>query len=409
MRHAHGALHTGPSGHRRPGVFSPLCSGDGRHRAGIRARPRGESGEGGAARASLSLHVSRVTPSLSTPSAEQPGRRERRGAALMGGSPPGRSLRRRTADSPARDKNFELRTSQMDIAPPGQSNSPLEGQSSKVYCQQEYKNNVHTHVLPSKQANCVPVLACLCLLTSSRFSPVRMRSIRNSASLERPKGAYPRLISNFGSTIAHKIPLCELLDEPLTSKLRHAPTPPSLLPADLEPWGGQKRWSGSPAIVDEVTAYLRSRDPDDDSAMTEEYRQRPSMWLSSPMHVDLAEGHYLSPRLRKHRSRAAASALPSDDNAAWLQFYGAAVARARAGGPSPRQASQTGSAVAVEDVVEDNVRSGRLALSQLQAAAGANRAFFLQKQVRRPVFDHVRAVRACSAHARLMPGLALEP
>jgi hypothetical protein len=236
-----------------------------------------------------------------------------------------------------------------------------------------------------------------------------MRSFRNSASLERPKGAYPRLISNFGSTIAHKIPLCELLDEPLTSKLRHAPTPPSLLPADLEPWGGQKRWSGSPATVDEVTAYLRSRDPDDDSAMTEEYRQRPSMWLSSPMHVDLAEGHYLSPRLRKHRSRAAASALPSDDNAAWLQFYGAAVARARAGGPSPRQASQTGSAVAVEDVVEDNVRSGRLALSQLQAAAGANRAFFLQKQVRRPVFDHVRAVRACSAHARLMPGLALEP
>ena len=236
-----------------------------------------------------------------------------------------------------------------------------------------------------------------------------MRSFRNSASLERPKGAYPRLISNFGSTIAHKIPLCELLDEPLTSKLRHAPTPPSLLPADLEPWGGQKRWSGSPATVDEVTAYLRSRDPDDDSAMTEEYRQRPSMWLSSPMHVDLAEGHYLSPRLRKHRSRAAASALPSDDNAAWLQFYGAAVARARAGGPSPRQASQTGSAVAAEDVVEDNVRSGRLALSQLQAAAGANRAFFLQKQVRRPVFDHVRAVRACSAHARLMPGLALEP
>jgi hypothetical protein len=243
--------------------------------------------------------------------------------------------------------------------------------------------------------------------TSSRYSPVRMRSFRNSASLERPKGAYPRLISNFGSTIAHKIPLCELLDEPLTSKLCHAPTPPSLLPADLEPWGGQKRWSGSPATVDEVTAYLRSRDPVDDSAMTEEYRQRPSMWLSSPMHVDLAEGHYLSPRLRKHRSRAAASALPSDDNAAWLQFYGAAVARARAGGPSPRQASQTGSAVAVEDVVEDNVRSGRLALSQLQAAAGANRAFFLQKQVRRPVFDHVRAVRACSAHARLMPGLAL--
>ena len=127
--------------------------------------------------------------------------------------------------------------------------------------------------------------------TSSRFSPV-MRSFRNSASLERPNGAYPRLISNFGSTIAHKIPLCELLDEPLTSKLCHAPTPPSLLPADLEPWGGQKRWSGSPAIVDEVTAYLRSRDPDDDSAMTEEYRQRPSMWLSSPMHVDLAEGHY---------------------------------------------------------------------------------------------------------------------
>ena len=42
-------------------------------------------------------------------SAEQPGRRERRGAALMGGRPPGLSLRRRTADSPARDKNCELR------------------------------------------------------------------------------------------------------------------------------------------------------------------------------------------------------------------------------------------------------------------------------------------------------------
>ena len=54
-------------------------------------------------------------------SAEQPGRRERRGAALMGGRPPGLSLRRRTADSPARDKNCELRTSKMDIAPPGQS------------------------------------------------------------------------------------------------------------------------------------------------------------------------------------------------------------------------------------------------------------------------------------------------
>jgi hypothetical protein len=303
-----------------------------------------------------------------------------------------------------------------DIAPPGQSNSPLEGQSSKVYCLQEYKSTcapvcpVCSVCVPAPPVSFYRPGVITFTHTSSRgFSPVRMRSFRNSASLERPKGAYPRLISNFGSTIAHKIPLCELLDEPLTSKLRHAPTPPSLLPADLEPWGGQKRWSGSPATVDEVTAYLRSRDPDDDSAMAEEYRQRPSMWLSSPMHVDLAEGHYLSPRLRKHRSRAAASALPSDDNAAWLQFYGAAVARARAGGPSPRQASRTGSAVAVEDVEEDNVRSGRLALSQLQAAAGANRAFFLQKQVRRPVFDHVRAVRACSAHARLMPGLALEP
>ena len=232
-----------------------------------------------------------------------------------------------------------------------------------------------------------------------------MRSVRSS-TFERPKGAHPRLISNFGSTIAHKIPLCELLDEPVTSRLRHAPTPPSLIPADIEPWGGQKRWSGSPAPVDEVTAYLRSRCPDDESAMTEEYRQWPSMRLSSPMHVDLDK--YLSPRLRKHRSRAAASALPSDNNAAWLQFYGAAVARARAGSPSPRQASRTGSAEAVEDEEEDNVRSGRLALSQLQATAGANRLLFLKKQVRRPVFDHVRAVRASSAHARLMPGLALE-
>jgi hypothetical protein len=35
----------------------------------------------------------------------------------------------------------------MDIAPrPGQSNSPLEGQSSKVYCLQEYRVNVCARV-----------------------------------------------------------------------------------------------------------------------------------------------------------------------------------------------------------------------------------------------------------------------
>lgn len=64
----------------------------------------------------------------------------------MGGSPPGRSLRRRTADSPARDKNFELQNkSDVDIAPPGQSNSPLEGQSSKVT------------VYKSTESTCAPV------------------------------------------------------------------------------------------------------------------------------------------------------------------------------------------------------------------------------------------------------------
>lgn len=94
-------------------------------------------------------------------SAEQPGRRERRGAALMGGSPPGRSLRRRTADSPARDKNFE-RSEQVrwTSRPPASPTVRLRA------------SQVKSTVYKSTESTCAPVCS---VCPGGLFPPVSYR------------------------------------------------------------------------------------------------------------------------------------------------------------------------------------------------------------------------------------------
>ncbi len=227
--------------------------------------------------------------------------------------------------------------------------------------------------------------------------PAKARQIKShlmgSFALERSKGAYPRLISRCGVNIANKLPLGKLEHTPPSNR-RPALAPPSLLTED-EPWGGLKRWSDSPVHVDEVAAFIRVRDLDATAAITDQYRI--ARWDASPLHLELAGERYLSPQMRKHRYQAAA-ATPSDESDAWLQSLAARAAK-----PQPCASRTAGR----EEELDDSDRGHVFALSQHKAAAGACRALFLPRQSRRPVFDHVRAARSSSGHARLVPGLAL--